>query len=228
MVRTYSVRTRGPGPDAHATHTLRTHATHTCPHTHRVHTLTALHLVCCHRLRPPQPRPPPSHPSSPSSPPFNDRPGHRRPLRRPQRLPKRGTLLHLEPDMHMHMHASNHLFTLTNVRVTGRTLHQPCNLTSPDSHSPACRAPQVFRPPEGRRSAATKRCRGGRCRGRWGGGGGCRSLCAHAGRCRRRGRSACSGHVRRKLRPPPARHRAAARCVATLSRRSWGRLGGPG
>ena len=49
--------------------------------------------------------------------------------------------------MHMHMHASNHLLTLTNVRVTGRTLHQPRNLASPDSHSPACRAPQVFRPP---------------------------------------------------------------------------------
>jgi len=65
----------------------------------------------------------------------------------------------------MHL-SSNHLLTLTNMRVTGRTLYQPRNLASPGSHSPAYRPPQAFRPPEGRRSAAAKRCRGGHGRGR--------------------------------------------------------------
>ena len=70
------------------------------------------------------------------------------------------------PDMHTYMHASDHLLILTNMHMTGHTLHQPQHLLSPDPHSPVCRAPQALRPPEGRRSAATKRCRGGCCRGR--------------------------------------------------------------
>ena len=101
---------------------------------------------------------------------------------------QRVALFRLEPDMHVHMHASNHLLTLTNLGVTGRTLHQPRDLTSPDSHSPACRASQGFRPPEGCRSAAAKRCRSGRGRRRWGGCGGSRWLHARASRRRwRRG-----------------------------------------
>ena len=107
--------------------------------------------------------------------------------------------------MHTHMHASNYLLTLTNMRVTGRTLHQPRGLTSPGSHSLACRVPQVFRPPEGRRTAAAKRCRGGRCRGRWGGCGGCRSLRACAGRRRRRWRLRQLHRCAREAPPPAAR-----------------------
>ena len=125
---------------------------------------------------------------------------------------QRVALFCLEPDMHVHMHASTHLLTLTNLGVTGRILHQPRDLTSTDSHSPACRASRAFRPPEGCRSAAAKRCRSGRGRRRWGGCGGSRWLHARASR-RRCGAGALlsSRGVRRKRRPPPSRHRAAAR-----------------
>ena len=64
----------------------------------------------------------------------------------------------IEPEMHMHMHASAHLITYTNMSASGCTLHQPHSLSSPDSREPACHTPQAFRPPEGRRSTATKRC----------------------------------------------------------------------
>jgi len=118
--------------------------------------------------------------------------------------------------MHVHMHAPNHLLTLTNMRVTGRTLHQPRDLTSPDSHSPAYRAPQAFRPPEGRRSAAAKRCRGGRSCGRWGGCGGSKWLRARASR---RGWRMCFAQLQGRAQEAPAAARTpqGGRAVATLA-----------
>jgi len=108
----------------------------------------------------------------------------------------------------------NHLLTLTNMRVTGRTLYQPRNPASPGSHSPAYRPPQAFRPPEGRRSAAAKRCRAAAVAMVAAG----RAVAVVSGRCARvpaaagwrgpPGASARSRGVRRKRQPPPTRHSA--------------------
>ena len=68
----------------------------------------------------------------------------------------------------IHMHASHHPLTLTDIALTPRTLHRPRGLTSPDTRSPARHASQAYRPSQGRRKAAIEGCWGG-CHGGWSG-----------------------------------------------------------
>ena len=101
------------------------------------------------------------------------------PLCRPPRISERGALRRAwqrGPHVPMHVHAPQHLLTLTNLTVTGRTLHLPRAYTQPDACKLACRILQATRPPRGHREATAKRCGGGRH-------GACRAVAAAAGCC---------------------------------------------
>ena len=117
------------------------------------------------------------------------------------------------PHVPMHVHATQHLLTLTNLTVTGRTLHLPRAYTQLDACKLACRTPQATRPPRGHRKAATERCRGGRRGARSGRCGGCRLLHGRAGRRRLLHRVA--EHGRRACGVPPPRRSAQGGRVAT-------------
>jgi hypothetical protein len=56
----------------------------------------------------------------------------------------------------MHVHAYNHLLTLTTATVTDRVPHQPWAHGSPDAHEPGYHVPQVYRSMQG---SSPRRCR---------------------------------------------------------------------
>lgn len=105
-------------------------------------------------------------------------------LHHPRRWPKRGALRHVHAACAMHVHTPDHLLNLTNMAMTGRSLHQPRACTSTDARNPARRPPQALRPPRGCRKAAAERCEGSHRGGRPGHCGCCRALHGRAGRRR--------------------------------------------
>jgi hypothetical protein len=71
------------------------------------------------------------------------------PLHVALRPPEQGVLRHVHASYAIHMHASHHPLTLTNIALTARTLHRPRGLTSPDTLNPAHQASQAYGPSQG-------------------------------------------------------------------------------